>query len=134
MTDEQIQEYLNNLVKRSLAKGLGTPAFNLTMSADSSISGYLSYRISEAGEYKTEWLSGDSALDVLQQMSAHINQLRSKEEREHEAYLRKISDAVEYGRKIGIDQALVNPLIEQMKKLSGNIIEHKPQLADDLPF
>lgn len=59
---------------------------------------------------------------VLADAAAWVQAQPSKAEREREAYLARLADAVEYGRKIGIDDALVNPLVEAMKRLSANII------------
>lgn len=59
---------------------------------------------------------------VLADAAAWVQAQPSKAEAEREAYLTRLADAVEYGRKIGIDDALVNPLVEAMKRLSANII------------
>lgn len=131
MNDEQIQKYLNDLTVSALAKGLGQPTFRIEIQDNRNPLGYLRYDLSEAGAYKSEFVYGNSILDILQQMSLHIRTLKSKEDREHEEYLKKVAAAVEYGRKINIDQALINPLLEQMKKLSSNIIEHKPELPTE---
>ncbi len=92
--------------------------------------------MSENGEGKSEYIWGDSALNVCQQMLLHIQTLASKEDRERNEYLKKLAATIEYGRKIGIDEDFVNPLIDQMKKLSANVIEHQaaPSDTDDVPF
>lgn len=59
---------------------------------------------------------------ILADTAAWVQAQPPKASREREAYLTRLADAVEYGRKIGIDDALVNPLVEAMKRLSANII------------
>lgn len=64
---------------------------------------------------------GDT-LTLLADAAEWVQAQPTKAERERTAYLSRLADAVEYGRKIGIDDALVNPLVEAMKRLSENII------------
>lgn len=68
----------------------------------------------------------DTAVDAISHMQNTINQIPPKEDRERSEYLRRIAAAIEYGKKIGIDEAFINPLELQMKKLSSNIIEAQP--------
>lgn len=59
---------------------------------------------------------------ALADAAAWVQAQPTRAEMERNAYLARLADAVEYGRKIGIDDALVNPLVEAMKRLSENII------------
>ena len=59
---------------------------------------------------------------ALADAAAWVQAQPTRAEMERNAYLTRLADAVEYGRKIGIDDALVNPLVEAMKRLSENII------------
>lgn len=134
MTPDDIQYQLNSMVARMLSKGLGAPSATLEFRADTEVRGQLTYYDAGKFECPSDWTP--DAGTTLNLMWNRIREIPDLAERQRTNYLRKIADAVEYGRKVGIDEALINPLLEQMKKLSSNIIEHKPAPAtdDDIPF
>jgi hypothetical protein len=136
MTDEQIQKFLNDLSERAIYKGCGAPTFQFQFSSNSQPSGFYCFSLSEAGGTKSEWIYGDTALEVLQKMQLAVSSLATKAEREQAEYLKRLASAIEYGKKVGIDEDFINPLELQMRKLSSNIIEHKLSidLNDDIPF
>lgn len=148
MTDEQIQNFLNDLSDKALAKGCANPTFQLQLTSHCRPNLYYCFTLSEAGGTKSEWLYGETVLDVLQQAQLAVATLATKEDRERNEYLKRVASAIEYGKKIGIDDEFINPLELQMKKLSSNIIEHKKsspnfanathsradEFGDDIPF
>lgn len=84
--------------------------------------------ISYNPKFSSDWLDevrqtfhGDP-LTILTDAAEWVQAQPTKAERERDAYLMRLADAIEFGRKIGIDDALVNPLVEAMKRLSENII------------
>lgn len=84
--------------------------------------------ISYNPKFSSDWLDevrqtfhGDP-LTILTDADEWVRAQPTKAERERDAYLSRLADAIEFGRKIGIDDALVNPLVEAMKRLSENII------------
>jgi len=54
----------------------------------------------------------------------HIDNLPTPEEAEHQEFLKLLARVVEKGRDVGIDDLVINPLVEAMKKLSENAITH----------
>lgn len=72
-------------------------------------------------DYCHQTFYGD-IMTMLADAAAWVQAQPTRAEMERNAYLARLADAVEYGRKIGIDDALVNPLVEAMKRLSENII------------
>lgn len=85
-------------------------------------------------ETLSDWSDGDTPEELISAARKKISSFPVKEDREREQYLKHLAKAVEYGKKIGIDEDFINPLVLQMKRLSANIIEHKPVLTDDIPF
>lgn len=131
MTPDDIQNQLNGMVKRMLDKGLGSPSATLEFRSDTDVRGQLTYYDAGKFECPADWTSDVGV--TLNLMWNRIREIPDLNERQRTNYLRKLADAVEYGKQVGIDEALINPLLEQMKKLSSNIIEHKPA-SDDIPF
>ena len=138
MTYEEIKHQLNQMSRRLLDKGMRTPNAALQIHADAQCYGQVAYYEDDEYRTKTEWQ--DDPGIALNCMWNHIREIPEKAERERNNYLRKIAAAVEYGKKVGIDDDLINPLVEQLKRLSSNIIEHKPEyevparVSDDIPF
>ena len=64
---------------------------------------------------------------ILDDAAAWAQAMPTRAENERQAYLERLAEAVEYGRRVGIDEVLVNPLVEAMKRLSENIITHQPE-------
>lgn len=84
--------------------------------------------ISYNPKFSTDWnddchqaFYGD-IMTMLADAAAWVQAQPTRAEMERNAYLARLADAVEYGRNIGIDDALVNLLVKAMKRLSENII------------
>lgn len=134
MTTEELQLALDNLVLRCLDKGLASPKVQIQFESNKQPHAWVTFTLSEAGEYKSEYFRDDYLFDLLGKITHFINDIPTREDRERNEYLRKLAATIEYGRKIGIDESFVNPLELQMKKLSSNIIEYKPAFNDEIPF
>jgi len=145
MTYEEIKHQLNGMTKLLLSKGMRSPTAQLQIIAESQCYTQISYYEDDEFRTKTNWEDDHGV--ALNLMWNHIREIPELEERQRNNYLKKIAAAVEYGKKVGIDDTLINPLMEQMKRLSANIIEHKPQPpkvyaarikelneTDDIPF
>jgi hypothetical protein len=131
MDSHEIQQQLDTAVRRLLDKGVGQPSVTLQFRSEGECLAQVCFY--EAGEYEVKSFWAPEPGVALNQVWNLIREMPDLAERERTLYLKKVAEAVEYGRKVGVDQALINPLLEQMKKLSSNIIEHKPSL-DDIPF
>lgn len=127
MNTDEIQQQLNLMAKRMLGKGLRQPDAKLHLSSDVRLYVQLSYYNDDNYCCPAFW--DEEAGVALNLAWNHLREIAEGAERERNNYLKKVAEAVEYGKKIGIDDDLINPLIEQMKKLSSNIVEHKPAAA-----
>lgn len=133
-----IKTELDALSKLLLDKGCASPDLQFHIRANSDFRGEVNYYPDENyTNYKTLYFHGDDEANVLKKMRQHIYDLPSTAERQRNEYLKKLASAVEYGRQIGLDDNFINPLELQMKKLSGNIIEHqrtRNDYEDGIPF
>lgn len=134
MTEQEIQAALNAVSARVLALGMSRPSAELHFSANGTQYAKVSY-YDEQDVYQSESYWGNSAREMIALLNEYLATIPPREDRERTEYLRKLAATIEYGKKIGIDEEFINPLALQMKKLSSNIIEHKPALVDDdVPF
>lgn len=118
-----IQNDLDSLSATLLDLGMSRPDVEFRIRNQRSF--YITVNYYDEHEiYKHLGHFADTAVDAISHMQNTINQIPPKEDRERSEYLRRIASAIEYGKKIGIDETFINPLELQMKKLSSNIIEY----------
>lgn len=139
-----IKTELEALEALLISKGCICPDINLNISSNVQYRGHVGYNPDENTPQIYKYFYDDNFKPVLSAMRKFIYDIKSLEERRTEEYLKKLGATVEYGKKIGLDDNFINPLELQMKKLSGNIIEHKPEysapqpnrrdLDDEIPF
>lgn len=141
-----IKTELEALSKLLLDKGCASVDLQFLIRTDVEYRGEVNYYPDDNYQgYQSIYFHGDTEDEVLKKMRQHIYALPSLAERQRNEYLKKLGSAVEYGKKIGLDEHLINPLELQMKKLSGNIIEYHENtnyvvqsanhdLNDEIPF
>lgn len=145
MTLDEIKVALANLTLALLDKGMQNPSVVFTVKAnESKFAFHGSFRKWEsknkynpdANSYGHVIGQDEVASVALVKIWEQVEALPSKADIDKARFLNLVDEAVDFGRKNGIDADYINPLIEQMKKLSGNIIEHKPRSTedDDFPF
>lgn len=134
MNHNEIQAAVDNLASLATSKGLITP--HISVEIESFCNVYFRWRWSSDshGASASETKFFDSLDEGFSHVCAIILEIPSLEDRQRNEYLKRLAAAVDYGKKIGMDEDFVNPLILQMKKLSSNIIEHKQDLNDEIPF
>lgn len=141
-----IKTELNALSQLLLDKGCVAPDIQFHVRSNADFRGEVDYYPDDNyTNFQTFYFHGDDEGEVLKKMRQHIYALPSTAERQRNEYLKKLASAVEYGKKIGLDEHFINPLELQMKKLSGNIIEYHENtnyvvqsanhdLNDEIPF
>lgn len=125
-----------------LSKGCGSPELAVSIRPHSEYRGELNFYPEEGRYEKCDYNTfyAPDLESLLKQMRQKVYSILPLEERRHFEYLKRLASTIEYGKSIGLDDHFINPLELQMKKLSGNILEHKPtpvtptNLDDDCPF
>lgn len=131
MTPKEIQAHVNYSATRLLELGLSRPEVLLQFRSDSML--FVSVRYyDEQGRYQSEANFCDDVFTAQDWINRTISKIPPRADRERAIYLSHIAAAIEYGKKIGIDEEFINPLALQMKKLSSNIVEYKP--SEETPF
>lgn len=72
---------------------------------------------------------GDTPEAVLDAADAWAASLPTRDEAERAAFMDKLAGVIEHGKRIGIEDGFVNPLLDLMKKLSENAITHRADTA-----
>lgn len=129
----QLQNTINDLEGFARNRGLSSVTINVEFRANAEPSIFYSWYDPITAENTSAWVYNSNPFGGLAEVEAIIKTLPSKEDRERNQYLKHLAKAVEYGKKVGLDDTLINPLELQMKRLSANIIEHKPNV-EDIPF
>lgn len=132
----QLQNTINDLEGFARNRGLSSIAICVEFRVQAEPSIFYSWYDPITAENTSAWVYNDNPFAGLAEVETLIKTLPSKEDRERNQYLKHLARAVEYGKKVGIDDDFINPLVLQMKRLSENVIEHHPQrdLDDEIPF
>jgi len=70
-------------------------------------------------------VNGDTPADILDAADAWAASLPTRDEAERAAFMDKLAGVIEHGKRIGIEDGFVNPLLDLMKKLSENALTHQ---------
>ena len=68
---------------------------------------------------------GDSIDAILGAAEEWAASLPTRDEAERASFMDKLAGVIEHGRRIGIEDGFVNPLVEMMKRLSENALTHQ---------
>lgn len=140
MDSQLIRTTLEMMIKAIFDKGCRAPEVYFNIEPNHEFRGHVGFHPDERSVQTWAFHRDYSAEVVLSKMWEMIDAIPSLQDRQQTEYLKKLAATIEYGRKIGLEETFINPLELQMKKLSGNIIEHKPEsvtppnLNDELPF
>lgn len=130
MTDtiEGVHRALNDLVSAMLGKGLIKPDASFRVAANASSRLYLSWDkkhaegyVPDNGEYKS-FTASDTADQAFLDARSFIEAMPSKAERDRAMFMDNLAETIEIGKRIGIEDGYVNPLLDMMKKLSENAL------------
>lgn len=67
----------------------------------------------------------DAPDDAIRSAMDAIAKLPSKADRGLREFHKKVAEAIDLGRDVGVDLQFINPLIEMSRKLAENAIEHE---------
>lgn len=68
---------------------------------------------------------GGAPAAILDAADAWVAALPTRDEAERAAFMDKLAGVIEHGKRIGIEDGFVNPLLDLMKKLSENALTHR---------
>lgn len=124
MHTAEIQGRVDAIATRMTAAGLRRVEATAEIIAHRQVRVVLSYTPASAGLSDYQFFRADTMTEALDAADAWVAALPSPEELKRQEFLNSLAATIEIGRQNGIDVAFVNPLIEQMKALSENAIEH----------
>lgn len=124
MDSAVIKSRLEALNASLLSKGCRSPDLYVNIAPNEQFRAHVGYYPDQHSRQVWEMLRSDTVEGLFAQIQTMIFAVASLEERQRQEYLKLLAKTVEYGRSAGIDENFINPLELQMKKLSGNIIEH----------
>lgn len=97
----------------------------------------IQYRTSPKSDIQTFCFSG-TIEKAIAEANDHIDMLPAPEDRNRAEFYSLISRAAEFGKSIGMDDVLINPLEELAKRLSSNALTGPKATAlllnDEIPF
>lgn len=129
MNEQEINKRLSALIVQMSVKGLTTPSAQVWINSDSDPVVYMNWKNPAAGEWDSYSARNPSAsaraVNVTQALSKAEDIIRAmpdREQRQFDEFMKVVAQAVDLGRKNGIDVDFVNPLEKLMKDLSENAI------------
>lgn len=132
MTIDEIYAAINPLPAMLSAKGKIKPEVEVCIEANAGISIRLNWdkrhaTYSYEREYKS--CSGYSFQEAFDRAIALINDLPSAEQAILHEFMGKLGKLIDAGKSDGIAVDYMNPLVDSIKRLSENILTHKPSAA-----
>ena len=123
----QIKLECEKLVKAFTAKGWKNPSAFLKVRANEELLLGLSAEHPVSEDYKDScdiYIRGTDPATLFRQAYVDILALPDEKTAAEDEFRRALARTIEIGKRNGIDVDFVNPLIEQMKRLSENILTH----------
>lgn len=126
-----IQEFMDNLSRAMLAKGLRNPDAQFHIQAH--VAPCVFMRWGEYGDpdHRVEVIRDPDAAQCITDAFTVIESLPSAEEAKRQQFMSSLAKVIDLGRENGIEVDFINPLTETMKRLSENAITYQPKT--DLP-
>jgi len=140
MDHTEIQTKVNALSDLMIAKGMTTPSVEFKVSANTSHMAVWFSWCDDAKKYKCEFKGGHGPEEALSNAYDWLVDQPGKDERQRADYRKAVADAIDLGRKFGIEDAAINPLREVMDKLSKHALEYHGRVLEgnvqssDIPF
>ena len=126
MTEHEIQQALNALLRDMMDRGLVKPVCTAMIDGADHLRVYLHWDEEGCTYGRTEIGNGENMTDAIQMARDIIASIPPKEDREKAEFTRLLAKAIDKGRSIGIEVEFLNPLTDMMKRLSENAITHAP--------
>lgn len=128
-TIDDVYAAINPLPARLSEKGKVNPEVDLTIEANSRMHITLKWKKYGAiSEWERDYhvLAGNSFNECLKKADELISGLPSAEQDRLEQFMNKLGKLIDIGRDEGIAIDFMNPLLDTMKRLSENVITHRP--------
>ena len=125
MTYEEIQKAVNEISKMLTDRGIRHYACGMNVRAnEQSILMVSSYEKFFNGQ---DYLltRGDTPKEIFDVATKMVKSLPNEKDRNKQAFMAELASVIDKGKDLGIDVEFLNPLIEQMRSLSENIITDK---------
>jgi hypothetical protein len=125
MTYEEIQKAVNEISKMLTDRGVGHHACSIDIKANESPCFYIGCHDKIFGGLNSKFIIGESPQDVFEETKAFVMALPNKEDGNKQAFMADLASVIDKGKDLGIDVEFLNPLVEQVRALSENIITDK---------
>lgn len=125
MTYEEIQKAVNEISKMLTDRGIQHHLCDFTVGANKEADFYISSHEKIFEGSSSKLIKGESPQDILEKAKEFVMELPNKEDRNKQAFMAELASLIDKGKYLGIDVEFLNPLIEQMRSLSENIITDK---------
>lgn len=122
MTYEEIQKAVNEISKMMTDRGLGHHTCSIDIKANESPCFYIGCYDRIFGGLNSKFIRGESPQDVFEETKAFVMALPNKKDLNKQAFMAELATVIDKGKDLGIDVEFLNPLVEQMRSLSENII------------
>lgn len=122
MTFDEIQKAVNEISKMLTDRGVEHYSCDFTVGANSEPVFYIGCHDKIFGGLGSKFIKGESPQEIIEKTKAFVMALPKKEERNKQAFMAELASVIDKGKDLGIDVEFLNPLVEQMRSLSENII------------
>ena len=123
-----MQAALSDIVTAMMGRGLVKPNATLWLDANTEPRIHVSWKMKDIAGYdarndKFQSFCNKNGLDQsILDARSFIEAMPPKAERDRQMFMEQLSETIEIGKRIGIEDGFVNPLLDMMKKLSENAI------------
>jgi hypothetical protein len=131
--EAEIKTKLNLIIGQMVGKGLKMPDAFLAVYSDKRNAVIFTWH-SDSGAYEQDSVTNPSIMVALELAIEKIQKIPDREERNRAEYRKAVANAIDLGKKFGIEDAAINPLREVMEKLSKNALEYQPIARADNPL
>lgn len=118
MTVDQIKARLSELVKAALDKGVVCPGFDMTLKADGADYVYLNAKSFDG----LKFCYGKSPEEMFEVAFAFIAALPDPAAAKLHNHMKRVADCIDKGRKDGIDDAYITPLVAVKTAMTENLL------------
>ena len=125
MTYEEIQKAVNEISKMLTDLGVRHYSCSMSVSANEQSYFYVGSHDKVFEGLTSKFIRGESPQEIIEKTKAFVMALPNKEDRNKPDFMAELASAIDNGKDLGIDVEFLNPLIEQMRSLSENIITDK---------
>lgn len=125
MTYEEIQKAVNEISKMLTDREVGHYACLFEVKSNSEPVFYMSSQDKVFEGSSSKFIRGETPQEIIEKTKAFVMALPNKEDRNKQAFMAELASVIDKGKDLGIDVEYLNPLVEQMRSLSENIITDK---------